>query len=433
MKSLDLWQLNEYTDMKPGLERIRAFLSELGGPQKSFKAVHVAGTNGKGSTAMMVSKILEAAGYKTGLYVSPHLVRMTERVRVNSKEISARRLEMLGRRYFKMAEGHKLTFFEFITALAYIYFSEEKIDIAVLETGLGGRFDATNVIDKPLVSVITDIALDHTAVLGKTIAAIAKEKAGIIKQGAPVVSGASNPAASSVIRAAARSRGCAVAEYGRDFGYKHLRTDWKRSKQFIEFKGRGKKIELVLPLLGEYQPKNCSLAAACAQTLNREGFSMPDKAIVNGVKRAVWPGRFDVRRVRLSGKAKTVILDGAHNPQAMDSFVRSFKESIWSKRSFDVIFGMLKDKDYSAAAKAVSKIGGNIIAVAVSSKRALEPGKLLKALSARRTKGAITSARSLKEALGRTVSDTVVITGSLYLVGEALKYLDKNNFIKRTD
>jgi dihydrofolate synthase/folylpolyglutamate synthase len=426
-KRLDLWQQIEYTAMKPGLSRIKAFLAAIGNPEKSFKSVHIAGTNGKGSTAMMIANIIESAGYKTGLYISPHLISINERISVNSRNISAERLEELGNKYYELSKKHGLTFFEFITAITFVYFAEKKVEVAVLETGLGGRFDATNVIEKPLLSIITAIDLDHTKILGKTIPLIAKEKAGIIKYKCNVISGAENKNAALVVRNAAKNNKSDLWEIDRDFKYKYIETDWKNKTQVIAYSGLGRVIKLYVPLLGQYQRKNSALAAAAAQMLKRSGLLIPETAIVKGITNSRWPGRFDVRSVIISGRRKTVILDGAHNPQAMDSFVSSFKESCWADKSKDVIFGALKDKDYVSVAKEVLDLGGRLIVTPVKSKRTLNRTELLKVFRTIDRNGRFVAADSLVDALKKTEADLVVITGSLYLVGEALKILVKGN------
>jgi len=423
-KELDLWQLSEYTAMKPGLERIKAFLAAIGNPEKRFKAVHIAGTNGKGSTAIMIASILESAGYKTGLYISPHLVRLNERISVNSRQIDSKRLADIGGRYYGLAKKYNLTFFEFITAIAFIYFTERNIDIAVLETGLGGRFDATNVIESPLIAIITGIDYDHTQILGKTITEIAGEKAGIIKQKCFVLSGAENKAASCIIRKAAEKNKCVFWEIKKDFKNKYIKTDWKCCTQYVRYSGAGLDISLRVPLLGIYQRKNSSLAAAAAQMLNELGFLITDKAVVNGIANAKWPGRFDVRQAEVNGCNRTIILDGAHNPQAMSSFVSSFKESRWAEKSKNVIFGVLQDKDYIRVAKEALKLGGSFMLTPVKSRRTLDKAELETMFKTVCKNNSFAVTGSLEEALSKTDESVIVITGSLYLVGEALKKLN---------
>ena len=409
--------------MKPGLASITGFLRDAGNPQESYRTVHIAGTNGKGSTECMISRILEKAGYRTGLYTSPHLVRLTERISVDSKQPGRAVLERLAKKYYSLAKKHSLTFFEFITALAFIYFREQKVAVAVLETGLGGRFDATNVVKSPAVSVITDIDYDHTEILGASLSRIAGEKAGIIKPGCPVISGVENTAAKKVIERFAGKCGSELWEFKADFCSSASRTDWKKACQHFTYRDKKGAVRIELPLLGEYQVKNAALAAATARMLATEGFGIPGKAVRDGIGAVRWPGRFDVRRVRLSGKNKTVILDGAHNPGGIKMFSRSFKKSIWAKRPFDVIFGVLRDKNYTEIAKYIAGLGEKIILVPVRSERTLGTGSLKEVFNGLHLKNNVSVEGSLRKALVKT-GNTVVVTGSLYLVGEALKIME---------
>ena len=424
MRKLDLWQKLEYTAMRPGLERIKAFLKEAGNPEKSYKIVHVAGTNGKGSTAAMIAKVLEASGYRTGLYISPHLVSMTERISVNSKEISAKVLHGMSRKYFSLAKKHSLTFFEFITAIAYIYFKEQKIDAAVLETGLGGRFDATNVIERPAVTVITSIDYDHTEILGRTISRIATEKAGIIKCGSPCVCGAENKSALKVIERKAEDSSSDIWEVNRDFKAEPLATDWKRVNQSIVYKDKYGSLKIDLPLLGNYQIRNAGVAVAALRALGRSGLKISEKAIKKGIKAVKWQGRFDVRKISSGAEAKTVILDGAHNPEGIRSFMSSFKKSAWAKKPFDIIFGVLKDKDYRNIVKEISNSGAErIFIVPVKSSRALGISDIKRQFGVFQSESRVVALPSLGVAL-KQLGQTAVVAGSLYLVGEAMKIIN---------
>ncbi len=424
MKSLALWQKLEYTDMNPGLGRIRVFLKEIGDPQECYWSVHIAGTNGKGSTAVMIASMLETAGYKTGLYTSPHLVSLNERMRVNSKEIASPRLEVLGKEYYALAKKFKLTFFEFITALAFIYFKEEKIDIAVLETGLGGRFDATNIIKRPAVTVITGIDYDHTDILGDSIAKIAMEKAGIIKEGCPVINGAGRKITLKVVSSTAKRSGSEIWIAGRDFKTKGVKTNWTKCMQYISYCDKFGKINIQVPLLGKYQVNNAGLAVAAARILDKNGFRLSNAAIKEGLRKSKWPGRFDVRRLRLNGKDRTIILDGAHNPGGIKVFSESFKESVWAEKPFNVIFGVLKDKDYKKIAEEILKLDGKVVIVPVRSARTIDVQDLRKVFLRIDSKHEVSVSGSLREALGQTTGTTVVV-GSLYLVGEALQIIKK--------
>jgi dihydrofolate synthase/folylpolyglutamate synthase len=262
--------------------------------------------------------------------------------------------------------------------------------------------------------------------LGKTITRIAKEKAGIIKYKCSVVSGAENKIAARIIRKAAENNKCYLWEIGRDFKFKYISTDWKNNAQRVDYSGSVRGIKLYVSLLGRYQRKNSAVAAAAAQMLKRGGLAISEKAIIKGIASVRWPGRFDVRKFKINGSWKTVILDGAHNPQAIGGFVNSFKESPWAKKNKDVIFGALKDKDFQTTAKKASALGGNIILTPVRSVRTLSKIEL-KSVFNNIFNGKFIVADSLADALSKTETDVVVVTGSLYLVGEALKILVKGN------
>jgi dihydrofolate synthase/folylpolyglutamate synthase len=425
MQRLALWQKQEYTGMKPGLGRMCRFLAATGDPQERFAVAHIAGTNGKGATARMLSLILENAGYRTGLYISPHLVRINERIQINSRTISDRELDRLVKKYSKIAEKSSLTFFEFMTGLAFHYFAQEGVDIAVLETGLGGKYDATNVVKKPKISIITDIDFDHRQFLGNRLAAIAGEKAGIIKQGCPVISGVERPAAARVVKREALGKDSPFYEINRDFTYSSHKTVWKKGYQQVSYNGLDKQWQIHLPLLGDHQAKNCSLVLAASEVLERQGFALPSKTLQTALKAVRWPGRFDVRRVRHGKKQNTYILDGAHNPGAIKRFVRTWDESPFSKRKMTLVFGVLGDKDYRTIVKELAPRTGKVILTPVSSPRALSVKDMMSVWRKYLPANAIACADSFKDALKKTGNEAIVaVTGSLYLVSEALKELD---------
>ncbi|OGS24390.1 MAG: hypothetical protein A2314_07850 [Elusimicrobia bacterium RIFOXYB2_FULL_50_12] len=426
MDTLEQWQHREYTGMKPGLERVRRFLKRIGNPQECFKSVHIAGTNGKGSTARILSSILQGSGYKTGLYISPHLYSITERIQVNGLPIGRHELETLSCRYRALAKDCKLTFFEFITGLAFIYFSAMDVDIAVLETGLGGRFDATNVITNPLASIITDVDYDHRHILGDTLAEIAGEKAGIIKNGCPVISGAGRPAASNVIRREARTKDAPFFELGRDFNAKPIRTAWTRRCQVIRYDGTKRHFSFRLPLLGNFQLRNSAMAIAAAEQINLQGLNL--NIDFGNISTTGWNGRFDVRLVSSGGKKRTFILDGAHNPGAMRAFTGTWKQSPWGKRKQTFIFGMLQDKDAPAILRHLAPAVSNVILTPVSSPRTMTTGRLYKLWRRWLPHENIQLATSAAEAIRLASAQRVTaITGSLYLVGEILKIIDFTN------
>ncbi len=433
MKSifLDLWQENEYLKMKPGLERIEILFQETGSPQKSLKIVHVAGTNGKGSVSKMIASGLSASGYKTALYTSPHLVNICERIEIDGNPIDEDELNGLAKRYYKSAKKAGLTFFEFITAIAVIYFKEKKVDVAVLETGLGGRFDATNVFNKPLVSVITEIGYEHTEVLGKTIKKIAKEKAGIIKDRCPVVSGVEGSQAKNIVKAIAETKNAPLIQLNKDFKYKISKIDWKNKVQKIFYISRYLSENVSLSLLGEHQAKNCSLALAALEVIARQGFKIDFKKTRFIFENIYWPGRFDIRKIKFEGKEKTLILDGAHNPSAIKAFVKTFGSSPWGKRKSAVLFNVMKDRDYKSMARMLLPIVRNVILMPIGLKREITINKLSSLWEKYIGKKAVVNLKSLKDVLCKFRDENIfLVCGSLFLVGKLLKeirLLEKKN------
>lgn len=422
----DLWQKKEYIGMKPGLDRITNFLKEVRNPHLKFKTIHIAGTNGKGSTARMIASVLEEAGCKTGLYTSPHLVKLNERIQVNSRQIYNSDLYSLASKYFLKAQKHHLTFFEFITVLCFIYFALKKIDIAVLESGLGGRFDATNIIKSPLMTIITDIDYDHQQILGNTLKKIAFEKAGIIKYGCPVISGVENLSARNEIARVSKKNHSEMYEYNKDFFSESESVDWKKGFQKIYYQGFDFSSKVKLSLLGEYQIKNCALAIAAVERLNKDGFKITKDNIKKGLSKVRWPGRFQVIKQYKGSIQRTIILDGAHNPGGMDKFLAAFKNSSWgnSKRTF--VFGMLQDKNFFDIIKKLAPFVSNAVLVPINSARQGDINILAEEWKKYLNADKIKIAPSLKSVLNDfdNNKDVIVVTGSLYLVGEALKVLN---------
>ncbi len=402
----------------PGLKRIKALLNALGNPQNAYPSLHVAGTNGKGSTCAMLESILIEAGYKVGLYTSPHLVRFNERIRISKKEISDRRL--VGcvdavRDAMKKTGGNKPTFFEFTTAAAFHYFKKQKIDIAVIETGMGGRLDATNVLN-PLVSVITSIGLDHTEWLGETLEQVAFEKAGIIKKNGVVVMGETKPAALSAIKAAAKKKNARLKLMGRDFRCMGASSgDFSYSGMKMRLKG------LKLNLLGAHQINNAASALAAIEILQGLGFQIRESHIKNGLKKILWPGRFEVIR-----KRPLVILDACHNPDGAEALGRALKSVKFNK--LILVAGIMADKDIGGILKPLALAADIVIFTAPDTPRAAEAALLLEMLKPY-SKPALVEvpvALACKKALSLAKpKDAVCITGSIFTIGEAKKYLAK--------
>ena len=347
-----------------GLERIAALCHVLGDPQDSLGFIHVAGTNGKGSVTAMLSSMLRAQGRRVGMYTSPFLLKFNERIKVNGKDISDRALASLVGEVREKAEAldEQITEFEFITALAFLYFYRQKCDTVVLEVGLGGRFDATNIIKKPLISVITGIALDHTAVLGDTAEKIAFEKAGIIKPGVPVLYGEVDGGAADVIRAVAGKVGAPVC--GTDFS---RLSDIALSADGSDFMIDGFDMPFHTDLAGEFQPRNAMTAVTAAQMLG-----VPEKYIYAGLSHVEWKARFETLM-----HDPTVIYDGAHNPQGAAAAVRTLN-AVCGGRKVILFTGMMRDKDCAGAAAIFSRAAQLCVCVRVANPRSADPADLAK-------------------------------------------------------
>ncbi|MCK9582674.1 MAG: bifunctional folylpolyglutamate synthase/dihydrofolate synthase [Endomicrobiales bacterium] len=419
MRILDTWQKTEYTKMQPGLQRIQNFLERADNPQNTFKSFHIAGTNGKGSTAAVIANILVNSGYKTALYTSPHLINISERININGIPITASELEKLTRKNLRLAKSLKLTFFEFITALAFLHFRNNKVDVAVIETGLGGRFDATNVINSPLACVITEIALEHKGVLGNTIKKIAYEKAGIIKNSVPVICGTQNPAALKVIYAVCKTNNATLYAFGKDFCYKNYTQNFLGSNASAEFfyNGVERKFKVVTNLIGTYQAKNCSCALGAIEA--QKELSVKSSAMLAGAKTVTWPARFDVREIN----KKTFIFDGAHNPQAMKCFADMLKITPYSKPKPALLFGVMADKDFYKIIKQAAVFCDKVVLVRAKNARSLDLNKLSLQWQKHLPKENIFTATTLKTAMSILKdSKVIVVTGSLYLVADCFKY-----------
>jgi dihydrofolate synthase/folylpolyglutamate synthase len=396
-----LYSLQKF-GMKFGLQNIRKLLHSIGNPHNSFKAIHVAGTNGKGSTSSMIAAILTAAGYKVGLYTSPHLVKFNERIRINGKMISDKNVVKYTNKLKPQINKLRATFFETTTAIAFKYFSDQKVDFAVIETGLGGRLDSTNVI-RPLVSVITSIGKDHTEILGNTINSISKEKAGIIKPSIPVVVGNIKGPALNVFSQSAKKN---------------------RSPLLISSKiSLSKKINLQLK--GEHQIANAK-AAVGAITIIANKFIIGDNAIEKGLHEtnqlSGLRGRFEFIRSK-----QPILLDVAHNPDGIKVLVKEIHKLRYQK--IVVLFAAMKDKDYRSSLKQLRKLKPFIIATQPLVERALPAEQLAEVCKELKLECIFTNTVQNAVKLGMKLSEKkglFVITGSHFLVGEAIPLLGLN-------
>lgn len=421
-----------------GLGRPRRLLAALGDPHLGLRVIHVAGTNGKGSVAAMVASVLTAAGYRTGLYISPYLADFGERISIDGRPIAPEETTALvfgdvlpaaervaGASPAGGEPEDPITEFEFVTALGFLHFARRKVDFLVCEVGLGGRFDATNVIDRPLVAVVTSIGLDHTDRLGTTIAQIAAEKAGIIKRSAPVVSAPQDPEALRVLAAAARRRDCPFYLAGRDG--KVTFESASLAGQRISFSGPGFPREegLVLPLLGPHQLDNAATALTALGALRERALApaLDSGTLREGLARTLWPGRFEV----FAGRPP-IIIDGAHNPPGARALAATLRQLTPDRRIF-LVLGILGDKDVETylgliLPPALPDVAG-VFTCRPDNPRALAAAELARRVSLAApgvpviaTAGGVAEAlRAARAAAGP--DDIVCVAGSLYQVGQA--------------
>ena len=415
------------------LEHMRVLLQALGRPEKTFPSVLIAGTNGKGSTAATLASILRSSGLKTGLYTSPHLIRINERIRIGGEQISDEDFAQLYGAVDKAAEQLVETgelpwhpsFFEMMTAIAFRYFARERVNVAVLEVGMGGRLDATNVVE-PLVSVIADISLDHQKYLGNTVTDIAREKAGIIRPGGVVVTLPQQPAANDVIGNTILemdATGISAAQYVPPVSpgsaeYQNAHTS--RSRYPLEV--MGKQILVETPLVGRHQLRNVALAIAAAEQVANKGFTgITAESIEGGIRDTTWPGRFQIIEPKQGWPE--IVLDVAHNPAGAWA-LRSALSERYGDRPLIYVFGAMRDKAISEIAEILFPMANRIIATQPGNPRAATPDEIRQA--AARTATEIECIAAVPAAMQRArqaalPDGVMVVTGSIYLVGEAMQ------------
>jgi dihydrofolate synthase/folylpolyglutamate synthase len=401
--------------MRFGLKAITELLARLGNPQNSYKTILIAGTNGKGSTAAMTSSILSSAGYKVGLYTSPHLVDVRERIVINGEKISLKEFNQTIADVKDRIQP-PVTYFEFLTAVAFVYFQRQEVDIAVLEAGLGGRLDATNVC-KPLVSVITNIAFDHMDYLGNTLYSITREKAGIIKQNGICITAAKQKKVLEVLKNICLYRRAKLYRLGRDIKIK------KQKDGFLNYQGLHRNLKnLTIPLQGDHQLSNAALALAAIELCAKKGFSIADTAIYAGLKNTHWEARLEVLQ-----KQPLFLLDGAHNPAGISVLCRSFKKD-FSYCRLILIFGSLADKDYRRMLQKIIPLTSTIILTQLKTKRAVPVNDIMETVMKMGYKAIVTE--NVKQAIERAQAmakkqDLICATGSFYLAGEVKQAFPK--------
>jgi len=419
-----------YNRRSLNLERTRKLLSLLGNPQDNLNFIHIAGTKGKGSVSAMITSVLKAAGFKTGLYTSPHLISPRERIRIGEKLISKNEfayfLSLIKSKIEKLIKNfnESPTFFEIYTALALIFFAYQKVDFAVLEVGLGGRLDATNVVS-PLVGAITQISFDHTQILGKSLSLIAKEKAGIIKKKMRMVTSPQEEEALSVIRKTCKEKGIPLYEVGKEIQFQLISYSLKG--QNFRLKGiRREYISLFIPLLGDHQLINAATSIGVIELLEECGVFIPPEAISRGLREVKWPGR-----IQILSSNPFIIVDSAHNAASAQALANTLKK-FFPERQIILILGMLKGKDVEGVGKALCPLAEEVVLTGMNSFRSLSPLSLQGEIK-KFHGGKLTIKENIKEALdySRTKvgnNDLICITGSIYLAGEALKLLGGEKF-----
>jgi dihydrofolate synthase/folylpolyglutamate synthase len=412
-----------YNTQNFDLDRMRTLLKKLGNPHEQFKSVHIAGTKGKGSTCAMIAAMLQSAGFKVGLYTSPHLIDIRERIVINGEMIPQSDFSRLIREVEPIVGRMKPmpTYFDVLTAVAFKYFAEKKIDIAVVETGLGGRLDSTNVIT-PEVTAITSISKDHMAQLGHTVSRIAEEKAGIFKRGIPAVTVIQDPEAEASLKRVAEKVGAPLDIAGKtiEFSYRFESSRMLGPHNRVCLTTANSKFEhLAVPLIGEHQAINCGLALSVIDRLKSRGFAISDAKAMEGLAKTTIAGRME-----LINQTPRVIADGAHNAASVDALMRAIGQHI-PYDSMVVIFGCCADKDVTGMLDRIAAGADKVIFTKVDNIRSADPAEL----SARYVElyGKMAQvAATLEDALAIanravTKEDLITITGSFYLVGEAKK------------
>lgn len=414
-----LYSLQKY-GIKFGLSKTENLLKDMGNPEKRLKFIHVAGTNGKGSVATYITSILKSAGYKTGLYTSPHLVTFRERMKINGEFISEQDVIYYTNMVKEiMNEQEPPTFFEAVTAMAIKYFCDKEADVVVLETGMGGRLDATNVV-KPILTIITNISMEHQEFLGNTLIQIAKEKAGIIKDNIPLISGVNQDEVIDLFKRYAEEKNVPFYLLNKDFS-----CNENLDGEYLYHGIKNSFEKLKSGLKGKYQRDNLAISLAASEILMDIGFEISKKDIFKGVEEAFWPGR-----MHLISNSPKILLDGAHNIAAMDNLILSLSQINYKK--LILVIGVMADKDVRNILKLIVPKSDFTIYTRPKYYRAMDPAKLKEHIDIEHNYEIIENLDDAiyhaKDIAGR--EDLILITGSLFTVGEALTILDPENYPK---
>jgi len=411
----------ERVGIKYDLNNIRKLLKSSGNPEKRFKSIHIAGTNGKGSVASVINSVLIESGFNTGLYTSPHINDFRERILINGKMIPKKYVVDYTNKHYEIIEKIKPSFFEVSTAMSFLYFAENDVDIAVIETGLGGRLDSTNVI-KPIVSVITGIAIDHTEYLGDSIESIAFEKAGIIKKKIPCVAGFMNKRAVNIIKEKCRAEKSELI-YAEDlWEIKILNESEECTKMRVKRKENSELINIELPLPGKYQIHNLKTVFSTLDKAGEmTGVTFSEENIISGISNLIMNSKFFGRFQKVKENPK-IVIDVSHNVQG----IRNIRENLksFNYRNLFVIFGMMKDKEYKKCLNELEKIDAKIILTKPNYKRAEEPENLFRKVKNKEKFFISGNAGAAYNYLIKNTGkkDMILVTGSFYLVSDFVKF-----------
>lgn len=421
---LDALQMHK---IKLGLEAMRTFLNTVGRPEEQLRFVHVAGTNGKGSVCAALAEILHRAGYRVGVYTSPHLSSVRERFRIGREYISEAEFAELGTKICAALGDEQITYFEFTTALALLWFAEQKVDLVLLETGLGGRLDATNIVT-PLVAVITSVSMDHEMYLGNSLAQIAGEKAGIIKEKIPVVCGAVHPEVLPVVKAVCQQKNAPLYCLRQDFDYA-ISADKTWSWQGGPRLGSRQIEKLHCNRASLVQQENDSLAIAVLQLLQNQGFAVSDKLIREGLMEVSWPGRMEYFTQECGGgspKTLRYLLDGAHNPDGVKNMAATLRQNFTYRRLI-AIWGAMGDKDLASTLGVIVPLVDIFIVTKPEGERSASAELIVSYLSQEQKSRAYSEENVAKALLHAqkiaTEDDLIIVGGSLYLLGAVRKLL----------
>lgn len=431
-ESIEFLESAEVFGIKPGLARVQAVLDKLDHPEKAYKTIHVTGTNGKGSVVAMIGSVLENSGLKVGRFISPHLIDYTERIHVNGRDISQEDFARAATAVRKAAEeaaregSEPATEFELLTAMGFWYFREAGVDYAVMEVGMGGLYDSTNVI-LPVVSVITNVAMDHETYLGHTLQDIAHQKAGIIKKDIPVVTAAQHVALKQ-LKKEAHEKGSRLYFYGRDFEIES-RQKWKTG-QVVSIKRKDmpreqEKALLFVPFVGAHQAVNAAVAAMALSLVMKQDHRINESDLREGLARARWPGRFEIHHLH----GVPVVLDGAHNPAGAEALKEALEEQYPDKRRV-IVFTSLQDKDTETVIQLLVRKDDLVFACEAPTPRTRKPEEIEDMIDAQKLKAPHQSEPSLDAALRDALKvakdgDMILVCGSLYIVGDAIRWVQK--------